>query len=234
MTAARGWLAACFLATLYAQHAHGDGRGLIGWGKILYNPTCCFACRNVLRKQQLRCTPVDGTENHGTSHNPVDTPPDCFVGDPAFLKTMALCIDTYCPLSDNPPMSLVEDYWASHLGTGTLGDYKYVPAMFYEEALNAAREDESRVSGTNSTAGNGTSHEHVDMRILKKRQHSSHGEEQEEIDIKTFNVSSSLPTAAGMTEPLNETSFVGPVDWQMQYNYLSDFETNEKGHSTMA
>jgi hypothetical protein len=33
--------------------------------------------------------------NHGTAHSPVSTPPDCFVKDDAFLRTMALCIDTY-------------------------------------------------------------------------------------------------------------------------------------------
>ncbi|MBE3047649.1 hypothetical protein IMZ48_35080, partial [Candidatus Bathyarchaeota archaeon] len=157
--------------------------------------------------------------------------PDCFVKDPAFLKTMALCIDTYCPLSDDPPMTLVEDYWASHLGTGTLGDYQYVPAMSYKDALSLAREDESH-----SSAGNGTNHDHdhMDMRMLKTRQHSHGGDEEEELDIKTFNVSSPLPMAAGMTEPLHETSFVDPVVWQMQQNYLSAFETNETGHSTMA
>lgn len=232
MARLRFWQASCLFAALLAQTARGDGTGLIGWGKTLYNPTCCFACRQVLRKQQLECTPEDPAANHGTSHNPVDTPPECFVKDPAFLKTVALCIDTYCPLSDDPPMDLIEDYWASHLGTGTLGDYQYVPAMSYQDALSSAKDDESRVSDTGSS-GNETSHDHV-HRMLKARQHS-HGEDDgEELEMKTFDVSSPLPMAAGESEPLNETSFVDPVDWQLQYNYLSDFEINEKGHSTMA
>src|SRR5690606_37382320 len=103
------------LLALCASSVQADGIGLIGWGKTMYNPTCTFACRNVVRKQQLECTPVESTENHGTSHNPVVTPPECFVKDPAFLKTMALCIDTYCPLSDDPSKDVIEDYWASHL-----------------------------------------------------------------------------------------------------------------------
>lgn len=226
------WQAFCVLAALLTQTVRGDGTGLIGWGKTLYNPTCCFACRNVIRKQQLECTPEEPTANHGTSHNPVDTPPECFVKDPVFLKTMALCIDTYCPLSDHPPMDLIEDYWASHLGTGTLGDYQFVPVISYQDALSSARDDESRASGADSS-GNGTSHEHA-HRMLRARQHSHGGGGTEELEIETFDVSSPLPMAAGASEPLNETSFVNPVEWQLQYNYLSDFETNEKGHSTMA
>lgn len=232
MTRLRFWQASCVLATLLAQAVRGDGTGLIGWGKTLYNPTCCFACRQVLRKQQLECTPLDSTENHGTSHNPVDTPPECFVQDPVFLKTMALCIDTYCPLSDDPPMDLIEDYWASHLGTGTLGDYQFVPVIPYQEALSSARDDEGRSSGEDSS-GNETGHEHA-HRMLKARQNAHHGHGTGELEMETFDVSSPLPLAAGGSEPLNKTSFVGPADWQFQYNYLSDFETNESGHSTMA
>jgi hypothetical protein len=214
---------------LCAFGVQGDGTGLIGWGKTLYNPTCSFACRNVIRKQQLSCTPVDSSENHGTAHNPVSTPATCFVKDPAFLKTMALCIDTYCPLAGNPPLGLIEDYWISHLGTGTLGNYKYVPTMSYHDALAAARKEELEAShGMNSTAGNSTSHGHR----LKARQHD-HGTQEEAKKISTFDVSSPLPTAAGGSAVLNVTSFIDPEDWQLQYNYMYDFETNEAGHSTM-
>ena len=219
------------LLALYASGVQADGTGLIGWGKTMYNPTCTFACRNVIRKQQLKCTPVDSTENHGTSHNPVATPPECFVKDPIFLKTMALCIDTYCPLSGDPSMDLIEDYWASHLGTGTVGDYQFVPTMSYQNALRAARKDESRASDhTGSTLGDETSHENRHAKILRTRQHSGAGKE---VELATFDVSSPLSTTAGGSELLNETSFVDPVEWQLQYNYLSDFETNEAGHSTM-
>jgi len=229
-----GFLVPGLAFSLHARGVRGDGIGLIGWGKTLYNPTCCFACRGVISKQQLSCTPVDTTENHGTSHNPVSTPPSCFVQDPAFLKTMALCIDTYCPLTGNPSMSLIEDYWASHLGTGTLGNYKYVPVMSYHDALSEARADESDATlNTNSTeASNATTHNTMDMRILKARRHVSVIER--ESGLITFDVSSPLPMAAGARKPLNVTSFVDPEDWQMQYNYLSNFEMNESGHSTMA
>ncbi|KAJ0317706.1 hypothetical protein Brms1b_004709 [Colletotrichum noveboracense] len=222
---------------LYAIGVHADGTGLIGWGKTLYDPTCSFACRNVIRKQTLACTPVDSSANHGTAHNPVSTPPKCFVSDHVFLLTMALCIDTYCPLSENPPIAKLEDYWASHLGTGTLGDYKYTPAMSYQEALAAAREEESKAaqnsnsSSSDSNSGGHTNHRRAPIVRLMAR----HGDMAMDLadGLTVFNVSSSLPKAAGGSKPLNTTSFVGPTEWQLQWNYMHDFETNEAGHSTV-
>lgn len=201
------------LLQLHTSSVLADGTGLIGYGKTLYNPICTFACRNVIRKQTLACTPSSSTENHGTAHNPVSTPPRCFVKDPVFLKTMALCIDVYCSLSDKPSAALIEDYWASHLGTGTLGNYQHVPAMSYEDALAAARREEEDAKARNSTSATTT-------KVPK--------------GLVPYKVSSPLGVTTGGSSALNSTRLVGPVQWQLQYNYLSDFETNEKGHTTMA
>lgn len=203
------------LATLLL-HTNGvtaDGTGLIGYGKTLYNPPCTFACRSVIRKQTLSCTPSVPTENHGTAHNVVSTPPKCFVQDIPYLKTMALCIDIYCTLSDDPPLLLIEDYWASHLGTGTLGDHKYMPVMSYHDALSAARYDEKDAIARNITSPS------VSASIPG--------------GLVPYKVSSPLAITTGGSGILNKTQLVSPVQWQLQYNYLSDFEANEKGHSTM-
>jgi hypothetical protein len=214
MLSLRYWLVQSLaIFHLHAPSVQADGTGLIGFGKTLYNPTCTFACRNVIRKQILACTPSSEAENHGTAHNPVTTPPKCFVKDHTFLKTMALCINVYCTLSDNPSAALIEDYWASHLGTGTLGDYKYVPVMSYEDALAAARQDEREAKATNATSSTTTS-------VPK--------------GLVPYKVSSPLGLTNGGSSALNATRLVSPVQWQLQYNYLSDFEVNEKGHSTMA
>jgi hypothetical protein len=212
MVSLRVWLFSS-LNTLqfYTATVKADGTGLIGFGKTLYSPTCAFACRNVIRKQTLACTPEDTHTNHGTAHNPVSTPPECFVQDKTFLKTMALCIDVYCSLSDKPSKSLLEDYWVSHLGTGTLGDYQYVPIMSYQDALVAARgdEDNTRASPANTTSAKVPA------------------------GLKPYKVSSSLALTTGGSSALNSTRLVAPVQWQLQWNYMSDFEINEKGHSTM-
>jgi len=214
MTSIRYWLVhGLAILQLHAPPVQADGTGLIGFGKTLYNPTCPFACRNVIRKQILACTPSFSTENHGTSHNPVSTPPKCFVKDPVFLKTMALCIDVYCTLSDKPSSALIKDYWVSHLGTGTLGNYEYIPVMSYEKALAAARQDELEARARNATTP-------TTMTVPK--------------GLVPYKVSSPLGLTTGGSGALNATRLVSPVQWQLQYNYLSDFEVNEKGHSTMA
>lgn len=212
------------IAALYVADVLGDGTGLIGMGKTLYNPTCAFACRNVIKGCKLLCTPEAPTANHGTHHNPVSTPPDCFVKDGAFLKTMAICLDTYCPISNKPDLALLEDYWASHLGTGTLGDYQYVPALSYTDALAAARLDETRVrTNTNTTTeDHGNDHTGTD--------HGNHVKKRQFMTEAGPEVTSALPIiTAG--QPLNVTSFIAPRDWQKQYNGMLDFELNENGHS---
>ncbi|KAH7386044.1 ferric reductase-like protein transmembrane component 4 [Pyrenochaeta sp. MPI-SDFR-AT-0127] len=213
MVQLRVWLVSSLTTLqLYISGAGADGTGLIGFGKTLYNPTCTFACRSVIRRQKLGCTPSATTANHGTAHNPVSTPPKCFVEDHIFLKTMALCIDTYCTLSDRPATSLIEDYWASHLGTGTLGDYQYVPVLSYKDALAAARQDEDNARASNATSSTPAS--------------APKG-------LVPFKVSSPLALTTGGSGALNATRLVAPVQWQLQWNYLSDFEINENGHSTM-
>lgn len=109
-------------------------------------------------------------------------------------------------------MSLIEDYWASHLGTGTLGDYQYVPIVSYADALAAAREDEKNAQSRNSTSSSAA---------------------KVPAGLEPYKVSSPLAMTTGGSGALNTTRFVAPVQWQLQWNYMSDFEINEKGHSTM-
>ncbi|KAL1953130.1 hypothetical protein VTO42DRAFT_3565 [Malbranchea cinnamomea] len=45
-----------------------------------------------------------------------------------------------CP-RDNIPISVMEEYWAGHLATGSVGDWSLHPIMSYSDALRLARED---------------------------------------------------------------------------------------------
>ncbi|KAH6649501.1 ferric reductase like transmembrane component-domain-containing protein [Chaetomium tenue] len=229
MRPTRNSLVSVALAALHTVGVLGDGVGLLGHGKTLYNPTCAFACRGVIKGCHLACTPADTNVNHGTAHSPVSTPPDCFVKDDAFLRTMALCLDTYCPISDNPSLDLLEDYWASHLGTGTLGNYQWVPAVSYQDALAAARADERKALANNATTG-------IDNQSGHGGDHSGHGMKRK-LKARQFftesgpEVTSPLPIIKAKA-PLHMTSFIAPADWQLQYSGMFDFETNENGHST--
>ncbi|KAL2675700.1 hypothetical protein Neosp_011890 [[Neocosmospora] mangrovei] len=146
--------------------------------------------------------------------------------DPAFLKTMALCINTYCPGSDAPELALIEDYWRGHLATGTVGTMEWKPVMSYQDALTGAKKDEEEASGKMSNeTSNGDNH----SRKIKARQHGGHGGQMEE--TAESEPDTSLPIAVA-GEPLNVTSFVLQANWQKQYNGMTSFETNEIGHIT--
>jgi hypothetical protein len=217
----------CLLLGWHAGLALSDGTGMIGWGKTMYHPACAFACRGVVKGCPLTCTPKeDDAAIHGSGHSTTTTPPECYTSDPAFLKTMALCIDTYCPGSGAPELALVEDYWRGHLATGTVGTMEWKPVMSYQNALAGAKKDEKEASGKMS---NETSSHDNHSRKIKPRQHGGHGGQTEE--TTESEPDTSLPIAVS-GEPLNVTSFVLQANWQKQYNGMTSFETNEIGHVT--
>ena len=201
---------------LNASPALADGIGLIGFGKTMYQPACAFACRSVISRCPLSCTPKNGPM-HGSGHAMTPTPPTCYVSDQAFLRTLAICIDTYCPTHGDPRLSVIEDYWASHLATGTIANYEWKPVASYTEALAAARKDEAQATGRNQS------------RHSIQARHGGH-EESAGSGQTVWDVNSSLPVIKSKA-PLKATSFIALVDWQKQYNGQLSFEMNEAGHS---
>ncbi|KAM5352901.1 hypothetical protein ACJ41O_005623 [Fusarium nematophilum] len=214
------------LLSWQAGLALSDGTGLIGFGKTMYKPACAFACRSAIRSCPLACTPEGEHSGAGMGHSSGTTPPDCYTSDPAFLKTMALCIDTYCPDSDAPELYTLEDYWRGHLGTGTVGTMEWEPVLSYQQALAAAHEDEETAGKKASNETSSGGHGHSKLKI--KARHGGHTEEAEETEAPEPDTP--LPIVVS-GEPLNVTSFVLQADWQKQYNGLTSFEINEIGHS---
>ncbi len=213
------WLTGGLLLAILPQ-VFGDGIGMIGYGKTMYQPPCAFACRSVIAGCPLTCTPPPTDDGeHGM------TPPECYAGDQSFLRTMAYCIDKYCPGNGNPPLSVIEDYWAGHLATGSTASYEYKLAATYQEALEAAKKDE-HANGSNTTSSSNEHHGH--KRLVLVVRHGAGPMEDTEPD--TTNHNTSLPIIkSGM--PLNATSFIREKDWQKNYNGLSAFEINETGHT---
>lgn len=217
---------ATWLLLIPAPMALGDGIGIIGYGKTMYDPPCAFACRSVISGSQLQCTPQHAADTHSGGHSQVKTPKSCFASDKPFMQTLALCIDTYCPGSDAPHMGLIEEFWASHLAAGSIGDFSWVPAMTYQEALQRARADEqSSILASNSTNVQVSQHNQA-IKALFGRHHGSGGEE----DHDTTPVNTTLPVIKSGA-PLNETSFIRRSDWLKNYNGNKSFELNEIGHS---
>ncbi|OAQ96804.1 hypothetical protein LLEC1_07258, partial [Akanthomyces lecanii] len=204
----------------------GDGIGMIGFGKTMYQPPCAFACRSVIDSSTLLCTPAhDPNSAAGGHHAPPKTPESCFASDAAFAQTLALCIDTYCPGSDAPRVGAIEEYWVSHLAAGSIGSFAWVPALTYQEALQRARRDERSSSRNGTAAAEGHAAGHARRAVVYAR-HGGHGEEE---DHDATPVNTSLPVVRPGA-PLNVTSFVRASDWRKNYNGLKSFEINEVGH----
>lgn len=133
-------------ALVLATTTAADGIGILGAGKWLYKPVCAHTCRYLLRNSQLLCTADDSGGAH-QGHSSSTTDPVCFLHDPAFLRTVALCIQDYCDVS----ISTIEEWWEGHLATGTIGVWREEmrPVMAYQEALRSAKADVEDVGKEN-------------------------------------------------------------------------------------
>jgi hypothetical protein len=156
MTNFKPWSALCAFALLTQLVAPvaADGVGVLGGGKWLYKPACAHACRQVIAKNTILCDAKDGSNEehsmHTKRHSHATNTVECFLKDAAFIRTLALCIDQRCTKDDKVPISVIEEYWEGHVGTGSVGDWSpsMQPAMLYQDALKAAQHD---IEGGNTT-----------------------------------------------------------------------------------
>ncbi|RXW15554.1 hypothetical protein EST38_g10302 [Candolleomyces aberdarensis] len=126
-----------------------DGYGMLGAGKWLYKPVCGHTCRRLIYNNPLLCDGDNATTHVHRRHlHGATNPPECFLKDAAFLRTMALCLAKACP-RDNIPNSVIEEYWEGHLATGSVGDWSLHPIMSYQEALMHAQQDVEEIGEGN-------------------------------------------------------------------------------------
>lgn len=132
------WVAIPVLAwSLFSTQVGAEGRGILGAGKRLYNPTCAHSCRRLIINSELVCE--DEAESHSSGSHSASASPstECFLNNTPFLRTLALCLSTHC-VRDDVPLSSLEKYWEGHLATGTLSDISLKPAISYTTALEDA------------------------------------------------------------------------------------------------
>ncbi|KAK5651420.1 hypothetical protein OQA88_12508 [Cercophora sp. LCS_1] len=113
---------------------HADGRGLIGYGRNMYYPLCAAVCRGSIEQAPLVCTPhdiKDGAHSHG------GTPYECHASDPAYLTTLAYCINQRC--GDNYTADIIESYWRQHAVNGGRIVLEPKPVMSYSQALDSIK-----------------------------------------------------------------------------------------------
>lgn len=130
---------------IFGVGVRADGIGILGAGKWLYRPTCAHACRRFIRDSPLVCDGTSTEDYSAGAHSHTAAPSaDCYLSNTPFLRTMALCLSTYCA-TDNVPLSTLQKYWEGHLATGTLSDPKLKPALpYYSAWRDAQSEEESR------------------------------------------------------------------------------------------
>src|SRR5512142_3372248 len=100
---AGGLIRSITLSLLLPAFCHADGRGLIGYGRNMYYPLCAAVCRGCIETAPLVCTPHEmesGAHMHG------GTPHECHASDPAYLTTLAYCINQRC--GDNYTADVIE------------------------------------------------------------------------------------------------------------------------------
>ncbi|KAI1089572.1 hypothetical protein F5B19DRAFT_485143 [Rostrohypoxylon terebratum] len=78
----------------------------------MYDPTCAYACCDVISGYQLSCSVVEDEAAmggmSGMSGPMIMTPPSCHATDDNFLHSMAYCISTHC---HDVSLTRLEHYW---------------------------------------------------------------------------------------------------------------------------
>jgi hypothetical protein len=103
------------LAFLFFTNAvvTGSNVGVVGLGRTIFEPLCCYGCLASLWGLTLDCT---GREN---PKNPIGSSPGCHSTNTPYLNSLAYCIQLKCA-SDNVSLSESETCWNAVAGDGDI------------------------------------------------------------------------------------------------------------------
>ena len=101
------------LSLLVSLDAHqlcsASGHGLVGYGFTLYKPLCAWTCREVFSSSPLNCSEPMDMEDADAE---LETLPECYATDDAFLQSLAYCLSTHC---QNVAIWDLEEYWSKYV-----------------------------------------------------------------------------------------------------------------------
>ena len=89
----------------------GSDIGVIGLGRTVFQPLCCYACLSSFWGLQLSCTPPQRAK-HDTGSSPA-----CHSTNDPYLSSLAYCMQVKCA-ADNVSESQVEQCWEKVAGDG--------------------------------------------------------------------------------------------------------------------
>ncbi|KAH8672093.1 ferric reductase like transmembrane component-domain-containing protein [Tricladium varicosporioides] len=102
----------------------GGNVGVVGLGRSLFEPLCCYGCLSSLWGQQLPCTEIQPEDSTKRSSAP------CHATNIVYLSSLAYCMKSKCA-EENVTISITEQCWGNVAGDGlsikALEDY--LPAI---------------------------------------------------------------------------------------------------------
>jgi hypothetical protein len=86
--------------------------GLLGLGRTIFSPTCCYACLSTLWGLELSCSQPENTQTFALST------PQCHASNAPYLSSLAYCLKEKCPV-DGVSDREIQTCWAQVAGDGT-------------------------------------------------------------------------------------------------------------------
>ena len=147
-SAVLGTVTSLLVASTQAHVTSGRERyGVIGYGIVMYDPPCAYACIDTVGGWNLDCGHEHTDDmDMGGMHMSSVTPECKAISDP-FLQTLAWCFYTHCPGVSN---STLERVWEMDIvGRKAV---QPVPAYSYQVALSrAAQAPPTSILGSEAT-----------------------------------------------------------------------------------
>ena len=100
-----------FIVLLLGNTISAGDIGVVGLGRTVFKPLCCYSCLGSFWGLHLSCTEA---QRHSAQRG---STPHCHSTNTAYLTSLAYCIETKCA-ADNVSLSETEQCWSKLAGDG--------------------------------------------------------------------------------------------------------------------
>jgi hypothetical protein len=101
-----------FVGLLLASNINAGDVGVVGLGRTIFEPLCCYACLSSLWGLEISCTAFQPNPTQQRGSDPL-----CHSTNTPYLTSLAYCLQTKCA-ADNVSSSITEQCWAKVAGDG--------------------------------------------------------------------------------------------------------------------
>jgi hypothetical protein len=133
-SAVLGTVTSLLIASTQAHVTSGRERyGIIGYGIVMYDPPCAYACIDTVGGWNLDCGHEHTDHMDMSGMHMSSATPECKATSDPFLQTLAWCFRTHCPGVSN---STLERVWEMDIVGRKV--VQPMPAYSYQVALSRA------------------------------------------------------------------------------------------------